>query len=85
MAAVAMRDNIKIYPNIQCKFLLILKMGEPEITGTYWMQCIYFGLPFSMIWLTDILTCGSKYNFRLIMVLKKMNKNIVELLDSIYE
>ena len=40
---------------------------------------------FSMLWLTQILTCGSKYNFRLIMVLKKKNKNIVELLASIYE
>ena len=26
MAVVAMRHNIKIYPTIQCKFLLILKM-----------------------------------------------------------
>ena len=46
MVLVAMRHNIKIYPIIQCKFLLTLKMGVPVLIGTYWMQCIELGLSF---------------------------------------
>ena len=55
MALVAMRHNIKIYSITQCKFLLTLKMGVPILIGTYWMQCIEFGLSsFSVIWFADI-------------------------------
>ena len=46
MTVVAMHDNIKIYPTIQCKFLLTLKMGVPILIGTYWMQFIEFSLSF---------------------------------------
>ena len=54
MAVFAMRHNIKIYPTIQCKFLLILKMGVPVSvpTGCNVLKSAY---PFSVLWFTDIL------------------------------
>ena len=33
MTLVAMDQNVKTYPTIQCKFLLILKMGIPIFIG----------------------------------------------------
>ena len=38
MAAVALGENVKTYSTIQCKFLLILKMGVPVFIGASWMQ-----------------------------------------------
>ena len=38
MAAVALGENVKAYSTIQCKFLLILKMGVPVFIGASWMQ-----------------------------------------------
>ena len=54
MAVVSVRHNIKIYPTIQCKFLLILKMWVPILIGTYWMQCIEFGLSFFFDMVADM-------------------------------
>ena len=45
MAAVALGENVKTYTTIQCKFLLILKMGVPVFIGASWMQ-------FTELWLT---------------------------------
>ena len=45
MAAVALGENVKTYSTIQCKFLLILKMGVPVFIGASWMQ-------FTELWLT---------------------------------
>ena len=52
MALVATRQNIKIYPTNQWKFLLTLKTGEPILMGTYRMPCIEFDLFFfsDMVW-----------------------------------
>ena len=54
MAVVAMRHNIKIYPTIQCKFLLILKMAVlvSVPTGCNVLKSAY---PFSVLWFNDIL------------------------------
>ena len=38
MAVVALGHIVKTYPTIQCKFLLILKMGIPVFIGAEWMQ-----------------------------------------------
>ena len=55
MALVAMCHNIQLYNITQCKFLLTLKMGVPILFGTYWMQCIDFGLSsFSVILFADM-------------------------------
>ena len=83
MALVAMRHNIKMYPTIQHKFLLTLKMGVPILIGTYWMQYIEFGLSFSVIWFADMvaylwnLSVEPNRIVRLLMVLKKTDKHIV--------
>ena len=37
MTVVAMDHNVKTYPTIQCKFLLILKMGVPVFIGASWV------------------------------------------------
>ena len=75
MSLVAVRHNIKIYPTIQYKFLLTLEMGVPILIGTYWMQCIEFGLSF----LSDMVAFSVEPNkiVRLLMVLKITDKNIV--------
>ena len=72
MVLVAMRHNIKIYSIVQCKFLLTLKMGVPILIGTYWMQCIEFGLSFF-----NGMFVEPNRIVRLLMVLKKTDKNIV--------
>ena len=77
MAVDAMRHNIKICPTIQCKFLLILKMGVPLSvpTGCNVLNSAY---PFSGYDLLIYLPiCGSKQNCGIVLVLKKTNKNIV--------
>ena len=53
MAVVSMHHNIKIFPTIQCKFLLILKMEDPVLIGICWMQLLNSAYPLSMIWFTD--------------------------------
>ena len=79
MALVAMRHNIKIYPTIQWKFLLTLKTGVPILIGTYWMPCIEFGLSFfsDMVCWHGCISVEPNRIVRLLMVLKKTDKNIV--------
>ena len=38
MTVVALGQNVEIYPTIQCKFLLILKMAVSVLMGASWMQ-----------------------------------------------
>ena len=38
MTGVTMGQKFKTYPTIQCKFLLILKIGAPVFIGATWMQ-----------------------------------------------
>ena len=78
-ALVAMRHNIKIYPTIQWKFLLTLKTGEPILISTYWMPCIEFGLSFfsDMVCWHGCISVEPNRIVRLLMVLKKTDKNIV--------
>ena len=54
MAVFDMRHNIKIYPTIQCKFLLIWKMGVPVSVPTG-CNVSKSACPFSVLWFTDIL------------------------------
>ena len=79
MALVAMRHNIKIYPTIQWKFLLTLKTGVPILIATYWMSCIEFGLSFfsDMVCWHGCISVEPNRIIRLLMVLKKTDKNIV--------
>ena len=79
MALVAMRHNIKIYPTIQWKFLLTLKTGVPILIATYWMPCIEFGLSFfsDMVCWHGCISVEPNRIVRLLMVLKKTDKNIV--------
>ena len=79
MVLVVMCHNIKINPIIQCKFLLTLKMGVSLLIGTYWMQCIEFCLSFfsDMFCWHVCLSVEPNRIVRLLMVLKKTDKNIV--------
>ena len=54
MAMVTMCHNVKIYPTIQCKFLLTLKMGLTVSVPTG-CNVLNLAYPFSILWFTDIL------------------------------
>ena len=75
MTVVAFGQNVEIYPTTQCKFLLILKMGVSVFISASWMQLNY-GKPFGGLVYWHIRLCGNaNIIVRLLMALKKTDKN----------